>query len=79
MMEDDILDEYLGRDVLVHYAPAMVTTKTAAWEEGKLQTYSQSGVLLEQEDGMVAYIPISSIRMMQIQPKPSFWQRLTGS
>jgi hypothetical protein len=79
MLENDILEEYLDRDVLVHYAPLMVGAGAPAYEAGKLQSYSRSGVLLEQEDGMVAYIPYTSIRMLQIKPKPSFWQRLTGS
>jgi len=79
MLEDDILDEFLDRDVRVHYAPAMAGAGVPHFEEGKLQTCSRSGVLLEQDDGLIAYIPYSSIRMIQIRPKPSFWQRLTGS
>ncbi len=79
MVEDDILEECLDREVLVHYAPTMIGAGTSTCEEGKLQLYSHSGVLLEQEDGLTAYIPYSSIRMIQIKPKPSFWQRLTGS
>jgi hypothetical protein len=78
-MYDDLLDKYLDRDVVVFFTPAMVSPATPAYEEGRLHTYSSSGILLEQGNGNMLFIPAGAIRMIEIKPKPSFWDRLTGS
>jgi hypothetical protein len=78
-MNDDLLDTYLDRDVTVFFTPAMVSASTPAYEEGRLHTYSSSGILLEQEKGNMLFIPAGAIRMVEIKPKPTFWEKLTGS
>jgi hypothetical protein len=79
MMEDDLLEEFLHRDVRVQFAPGMIGTGMPPHEEGILYDYSASGILLEQQDGSLVYIPYSSLRLVQIKPKPTLWQRLTGT
>jgi hypothetical protein len=79
MMEDDLLEEYLHREVLIQFAPGMIGTGMPPHEEGILCDYSASGILLEQRNGSLVYIPYSSVRLVQIKPKPTFWQRLTGT
>lgn len=78
-LDEELLAEYLGRHVAVHFAPAFVSPSCAAFEEGKLQDYSVSGILLEQERDHLLYIPAAAVRMVQIKPRPTLWERLTGT
>lgn len=76
-MNEGMLEDYLDRDVRVHFAPHDDFAGTSSFEEGRLYDYSEDGILLEMTDGSLAYIPISSIRMVTIKPKQGFWARLT--
>lgn len=78
-MDDDLLEDYLDRVVQVHFAPHMTGPGLPAYAEGKLADYSLGGILLEKNDGSLDYIPVSSVRLVQIKPKPGWWERLTGS
>ncbi|WP_312115057.1 hypothetical protein [Brevibacillus reuszeri] len=78
-MDDGILEEYLDRTVRVHFAPAMIGSGLSPFTEGKLYDYSPNGILLEERDGSLDYIPFTSVRLIQIRPKPGLWERLTGS
>ena len=77
-METDMLDEYLGRPVEVRFT-AQPAVREANSAEGLLTDYSALGILLEQEESLLTFIPMAAIRMIHIKAKPSFWQRLTGS
>ncbi len=74
-MPDDLLDEYLDRPVVVRFTPAASPNGKT---EGVLRDYSPAGLLLEQEDDTLVFIPYAAIRMVEMKPRPSFWQRLTG-
>ncbi|GED70316.1 hypothetical protein BRE01_40180 [Brevibacillus reuszeri] len=78
-MDDGILEEYLDRTVRVHFTPAMIGSSLSPFTEGKLYDYSPNGILLEERDGSLDYIPFTSVRLIQIRPKPGLWERLTGS
>ncbi|MED4780627.1 hypothetical protein [Brevibacillus choshinensis] len=78
-MDEEILEEFLDRPVRIHFAPDMIGPGLAPHVEGKLYDYSPTGILLEEADGSLDYIPLSSIRIVQIKPKPGLWERLTGS
>ncbi|CAJ1002132.1 hypothetical protein [Brevibacillus aydinogluensis] len=78
-MDDDMLEAYLDRNVRVHFAPGMLGPGLSAYEEGKLHDYGTAGLLLEAADGSLTYIPYTSVRMVQIKPRPGFWERLTGT
>lgn len=79
MMDDGILEEYLDRYVRIHFAPGMIGQGLSAYAEGKLYDYSPNGILIEERDGSLDYIPFSAVRLVQIKPKPGLWERLTGS
>jgi len=78
-MDDGILEEFQDRAVRIHFAPGMIGAGLDPYVDGKLYDYSPGGILLEEEDGSLDYIPLSAIRLVQIRPKPGFWARLTGS
>lgn len=78
-METDMLREYLSRPVIVQFALHMVASPDHEFEEGQLMSFDSTGILLEQSDAMLLYIPMGCIRSMRIKPAPSFWQRLTGA
>ncbi|WNC12628.1 hypothetical protein [Brevibacillus brevis] len=78
-MDDGMLEEYLDRPVRVQFAPGMIGPGLAAYVEGKLYDYGPNGILLEEGDGSLNYIPLSAVRLVQIKPKPGLWERLTGS
>ncbi|USG67716.1 hypothetical protein NDK47_10730 [Brevibacillus ruminantium] len=78
-MQTGILEEYLDRDIRVHYAPSMLASGYPDFEEGRLYDYSDEGILLELPDKALAYIPRTSIRMVMIKPKLGFWAALTRS
>ncbi|MFD2371217.1 hypothetical protein ACFSO0_14940 [Brevibacillus sp. GCM10020057] len=78
-MDEDILEEYLDRPVRIHFAPGMIGAGLAPCLDGKLYDFGPSGILLEEADGSLDYIPLSAIRLVQIRPKPGLWARLTGS
>lgn len=77
-MDDDLLEEYVNRDVLVYFIPISAAAAPIT-ENGRLHMYSASGIVLEQEGHTLAYIPMSAIRMIHIKPEPTFWERLTGT
>ncbi|WP_134684430.1 hypothetical protein [Brevibacillus migulae] len=76
-MAQDLLADYLEHHVEVSLSSCMQGQRTT--EEGILQDCSSSGLILEQDDGILAFIPMSMVRAMRIKPKPTLWQRLTGS
>ncbi|GED28929.1 MULTISPECIES: hypothetical protein [Brevibacillus] len=78
-MDDEMLEDYLDRAVRIHFAPGMIGAGLSPYVDGKLYDYNPSGILLEESDGSLDYIPFSSIRLVQIRPKPGLWARLTGS
>jgi len=78
-MDDGILEDYLDRNVRVHFAPVMIGSGLSPYTEGKLYDYSTNGILLQESDGSLDYIPFASVRLIQIRPKPGLWERLTGS
>lgn len=78
-MDDGILEDYLDRTVRIHFAPSLNGPGLSPYVQGKLQDYSPNGILLEESNGSLAYIPFSSVRLVQIKPKPGLWERLTGS
>ncbi|MGG1661499.1 hypothetical protein [Brevibacillus sp. NRS-1366] len=78
-MDDGMLEDYLNRSVRVHFAPAMTGPGLSPYAEGKLYDYSPNGILLEERDGSLDYIPFAAVRLIQIRPKPGIWERLTGS
>lgn len=75
-MNREVLDNYLERQLLVYFQH---NQKTPPYEEGVLKDFSSSGILLEAEDKALLFIPFTSIEMLQIQPKSSWWQKLIGS
>ncbi len=75
-MNREVLDDYLDRSIMVFFHDDQ---KIPPCEEGILQDFSSSGILLEREDEALLFIPFSSIRMLQIKPKPTLWQKLTGT
>lgn len=77
-MDDGIMEEYLDRLVRIHFAPDMIGPGLPAYAEGKLFDYSPNGILIEEKDGSLDYIPFSAVRLVQIKPKASLWDRLTG-
>lgn len=78
-MEDSLLEEYLDRSVRVHFALDRIGPGLSADIDGKLYDYSENGILLEEADGTLDYIPLAAVRLVQIRPKPGLWERLTGS
>lgn len=78
-METAILQQYLERPVIVHFAPHMFASPDDEAEEGQLLSYDTTGILLKQTNDSLLFIPIDCIRSMSIRPLPSFWQRLTGA
>jgi len=76
-MAQDLLSDYLEHQVEVSLSSSMQGQRAS--EEGILKDCSNSGILLEQDDGVLAFIPMPMVRAMRIKPKPTFWQRLTGS
>lgn len=78
-MDDAMLEEYLDRSVRIHFAPDMIGQGLSAHIDGKLYDYSPNGILLEERDGSLNYVPFSAVRLVQIKPKPGLWERLTGS
>jgi len=72
-----MLDAYLDREVAVHFLgqpPSPVPL-----ENGILRECSHAGLILEQDGEIHVFIPMTSVRKVEIKPKPSFWKRLTGS
>ncbi|HBZ80427.1 MULTISPECIES: hypothetical protein [Brevibacillus] len=78
-MDDNLLEEYLDRPVRIHFSPDKVGPGLASYVDGKLYDYSVNGILIEERDGSLDYIPFSAVRLVQIKPKASLWERLTGS
>lgn len=76
-MAQDILNDYLEHEVEI--ALAQANPGQRATEDGILKDCSPSGLLLEQDGGILAFIPMKMVRSMRIKPKPTLWQRLTGS
>ena len=77
--DEAILENYLDRMVRIHFAPGMVGPGFSPCVEGKFHDYHRDGILVEEKDGSLAYIPLSAIRMVQIKPRAGLWERLTGS
>jgi hypothetical protein len=76
-MEHELLTDYLEREVEVFLVPS--PAGLPATEEGKLFDCGPSGVILEQDGGAHLFIPMAAVRSIRIQPKPTLWQRLTGT
>ncbi|MGD8190148.1 hypothetical protein ACQCN2_09210 [Brevibacillus ginsengisoli] len=74
-MNRDVLEDYLDHQLLVYFQD---NQKTPPYEEGVLKDFSPSGILLEADDGALLFIPFASIEMLQIQPKISWWQKLSS-
>ncbi|GAA4716295.1 hypothetical protein [Brevibacillus fulvus] len=78
MEEEDLLAEYLEYEVNVYLLPSVVSPHGEPYEFGQLTACSRTGVVLQQ-DRLLTYIPFSSIQKIEIKPKPTLWERLTGS
>lgn len=79
MGDDEMLEQYLDRLVRIHFAPGMIGPGLSPYVEGKLFDYNGDGIMVEEKDGSLAYIPFSAVRMVQIKPRAGLWERLTGS
>lgn len=73
----DLLSDYLEHAVEVSLAAQNHGQRSS--EEGTLLDCSDSGLILEQDDGILTFIPLAMIRSVRIKPKPTLWQRITGS
>lgn len=76
-MNREALEDYIDRPITVHF---MERHKNyPAEKEGVLQDITAYGILLDEDHDTLLFIPYSSIRMVEIKPKPTLWQKLTGT
>ncbi|WP_139492859.1 hypothetical protein [Brevibacillus dissolubilis] len=71
------LEQFLNHTIIVYPASHLSSFRDEPPEEGILHDFDPLGVYIEQET--IVFIPFTSIRKLEIEPKPSFWQRLTGT
>jgi hypothetical protein len=76
-MEHELLAQYLEHRVTIHLI-ATPSGQTGT-EEGLLRECSSSGIIMEQDDHVLVYIPMKAVRSVRIHPNPTLWQRLTGT
>ncbi|MGC5327187.1 hypothetical protein [Brevibacillus sp. SYSU BS000544] len=76
-MNQGVLEEYIDRPITIHFQDSRISPSPEM--EGVLQNITAYGILLQDEEDTLLFIPYHSIRMFEIKPKPSFWQKLTGT